>query len=246
MPLPPPGGQARRGARLGNATSRHDPGPLSTIPKKAPVGAASSRDRRAPSPDVGTACSRDHSPASRLQAAPTTGRRRLPEEKVRRFRNRLRGLRARWRAGTVTWPQVQQRVQAWIAHAAFAHTWRLRQSIFRGGAFDPARGPDRSPAPSGWCAGVPGTTTRGPSAPPIATGTTPGTATTTSVSACPARFQAGAGGSMDPPGAGKRPGPVMMRRGGGEAAVPTPPSVLAPRGAPGGGSYRRWPGDRGG
>ena len=29
------------------------------------------------------------------------GRRRLPEANVRRFRNRLRGLRDRWRAGTV-------------------------------------------------------------------------------------------------------------------------------------------------
>ena len=30
------------------------------------------------------------------------GRRRLPEENVRRFRNRLRGLRDRWRGGRVT------------------------------------------------------------------------------------------------------------------------------------------------
>jgi hypothetical protein len=30
----------------------------------------------------------------------TGGRRRLPEDSVRRFRNRLRGLRDQWRAGT--------------------------------------------------------------------------------------------------------------------------------------------------
>jgi retron-type reverse transcriptase len=66
------------------------------------------------------------------------GRRRLPEDNVRRFRNRLRGLRDRWRAGSVTKEQVQQRVGAWIAHAAHADTWQLRRAIFRGGWFDPS------------------------------------------------------------------------------------------------------------
>lgn len=64
-------------------------------------------------------------------------RRRLPEENVRRFRNRLRGLRDRWRAGTVTQDEVEQRVGSWVAHAAHADTWRLRRAIFRGGWFDP-------------------------------------------------------------------------------------------------------------
>ena len=63
------------------------------------------------------------------------GRRRLPEANVRRFRNRLRGLRDRWRAGTVTRGEVEQRVRAWVAHAAHASTWRLRRAIFRGGWF---------------------------------------------------------------------------------------------------------------
>ena len=65
------------------------------------------------------------------------GRRRLPEANVRRFRNRLRGLRDRWRAGTVTRGEVEQRVGAWVAHAAHADTWRLRRAIFRGGWFAP-------------------------------------------------------------------------------------------------------------
>jgi hypothetical protein len=65
------------------------------------------------------------------------GRRRLPEEAVTRFRNRLRGLRERWRTGTVEGEEVRARVNAWIAHAEFADTWRLRQAIFRGGWFDP-------------------------------------------------------------------------------------------------------------
>ena len=45
------------------------------------------------------------------------GRRRLPEGNVRRFRNRLRGLRDRWRRGTVIREEVERRVGAWVAHA---------------------------------------------------------------------------------------------------------------------------------
>ena len=67
------------------------------------------------------------------------GYRRLPEDNVRRFRNRLRGLRARWRHGRVSSHDVDQRVRAWIAHAEHADSWRLRQAIFRGGWYDPAR-----------------------------------------------------------------------------------------------------------
>ena len=69
------------------------------------------------------------------------GRRRLPETNVRRFRNRLRGLRDRWRAGSVLRAEVEQRVGAWIAHAAHADTWRLRRSIFRDGWFAPCGRP---------------------------------------------------------------------------------------------------------
>ena len=69
------------------------------------------------------------------------GRRRLPETNVRRFRNRLRGLRDRWRAGRVLRAEVEQRVGAWLAHAAHADTWRLRRSIFRDGWFAPCGRP---------------------------------------------------------------------------------------------------------
>ena len=127
------------------------------------------------------------------------GRRRLPEENVRRFRNRLRGLRDRWRHGTVTGDDVERRVQSWIAHAEHADTWRLRQSIFRGGWFDPSREPD--PPPGACCAAVPGTTTPGTCAPRTATGTPPGTGTTTTGSVWPARSRAGTGGVKAPPGA---------------------------------------------
>lgn len=73
------------------------------------------------------------------------GLRRLPPESVRRFRNRLRGLRDQWRAGTVERVVVLRRVFAWCAHAEHAHTWRLRHALFRGGWFDPLWEPDGPP-----------------------------------------------------------------------------------------------------
>ncbi|HMF06039.1 MAG TPA: reverse transcriptase/maturase family protein, partial [Methylocella sp.] len=66
------------------------------------------------------------------------GRRSLPDDNVRRFRNRLRGLRDQWRAGSVERAAVEARIGAWIAHAEHANTWRLRHAIFGGGWFDPA------------------------------------------------------------------------------------------------------------
>ena len=127
------------------------------------------------------------------------GGRRLPEENVVRFRNRLRGLRDRWRHAAVTQDEVCRQVNAWVAHAMHANTWRLRHSIFRAGWFDPAWEPGL-PA-SALCAAVPGTTTRGICAPRTATGTPPATGTTTSVSAWPARSTAGAGAATAVPGA---------------------------------------------
>jgi RNA-directed DNA polymerase len=64
--------------------------------------------------------------------------RALPEDGVRRFRNRPRGLRDRWCAGSVKQKQIEHHVRAWVAHAEHAMTWRLRRAIFRGGWFEPA------------------------------------------------------------------------------------------------------------
>jgi len=75
------------------------------------------------------------------------GYRRLPEDNLRRFRNRLRALRDRWRAGTVETNEVDARIGAWVAHAQHADTWRLRHAIFRGGWYDPAHTPDAWTAP---------------------------------------------------------------------------------------------------
>jgi RNA-directed DNA polymerase len=75
------------------------------------------------------------------------GRRRLPEDNVRRFRNRLRGLRDQRRTATIGFDDLKTRVRAWIAHAEHADTWRLRHSIFWGGRFDPANDPEAWTAP---------------------------------------------------------------------------------------------------
>ena len=127
------------------------------------------------------------------------GRRRLPQENVRRFRNRLRGLRDRWRQGTVTREEVQVRVRSWIAHSEHANTRRLRRAIFGAGWFRPAQGP--GPPASAFCAAAPGTTTQGTSVPRTATGTPPATGTTTTVSGWPARSTAGTWGATVPQGA---------------------------------------------
>jgi hypothetical protein len=67
------------------------------------------------------------------------GGRRLPEDNVARFRNRLRGLRDRWRAGTVTRAEVEARIGAWIAHASHADTFRLRRALFKGTRYSAVR-----------------------------------------------------------------------------------------------------------
>jgi retron-type reverse transcriptase len=137
--------------------------------------------------------------------------RRLPEDTVRRFRNRLRGLRDRWKAGSIAAAEVHARAAAWIAHAAHADTWRLRRAIFRDGWFDPAiRKPGRPPVCVS-CAAGPGTTIQGTSARGTATGTTPETATRTTASAWPARLHAGAGRTRVRPGVPRvRSGAAMM------------------------------------
>lgn len=131
----------------------------------------------------------------------TGGYRRLPEDNLRRFRNRLRGLRDRRQNGSVTMEDIRRRVGAWIAHAEQANTWRLRHAIFRGGVFDPARKPDRPPVASVFCAAAPGTTNRGTSARRTATGTPQTTGTTTTGSGSPARPVARTAGLTGPAGA---------------------------------------------
>jgi len=127
------------------------------------------------------------------------GWRRLPEENVRRFRNRLRALRDRYHAGTVDLDEAMRHIRAWIAHADHADTRRLREAIFRDAVFDPSRRPDRSPA--ALSAAVPGTTIHGTRARRTATTTRRTTETTISAFGWPRHPDAGAGVSTERPGA---------------------------------------------
>jgi RNA-directed DNA polymerase len=65
------------------------------------------------------------------------GQRRLADENVRRFKNRLRVARKSFQNGTLTKMEVQQQLGAWIAHAKHANTVQLRHTLFKGGWFDP-------------------------------------------------------------------------------------------------------------
>ena len=80
------------------------------------------------------------------------GRRRLPEDNVRRFRNRLRSMRDRLRAGSMTPEEAHGRIASWVAHARHANTRRLRNALLRGGPFDSAvhRLSVHPAAPPGW------------------------------------------------------------------------------------------------
>jgi RNA-directed DNA polymerase len=126
------------------------------------------------------------------------GRRRLPEENVRRFRNRLRSLRDGYHAGSVDLDQAMRHIRSWVAHACHADTWRLREAVFRDAVFDPPRRPDGSPAASS--AAVPGTTIHETCARRTATTTRRTTETTISASGLPRHPAAGAGVFTETPG----------------------------------------------
>jgi len=59
-------------------------------------------------------------------------RTRLVRENVVRFRRRLETIRESYNEGRIGLAEVRQRIRAWIAHAAFGNTWKLRQQIFDG------------------------------------------------------------------------------------------------------------------
>ena len=61
--------------------------------------------------------------------------RRLLRRNVKAFARRLRAQRDAYQAGEMALDEIQQSVQAWIAHASHGNTYRLRQSLFRQVAF---------------------------------------------------------------------------------------------------------------
>ena len=68
-------------------------------------------------------------PATFLGYELHAGRRRVPEEGVRRFRNRLRGIVDQVRAGTMTDAEADAKITAWQAHADFANAARVQRAI---------------------------------------------------------------------------------------------------------------------
>jgi hypothetical protein len=57
--------------------------------------------------------------------------RRLRRRNVKAFMRRFRAQREAYRAGQITAAEIQQTLQAWIAHASHGDTYRLRQSILK-------------------------------------------------------------------------------------------------------------------
>jgi hypothetical protein len=57
--------------------------------------------------------------------------RRLKRENVKAFSRRLRAQRDAYRAGQIKLDEVQQSLQAWIAHASHGDTYRLRCALFK-------------------------------------------------------------------------------------------------------------------
>lgn len=58
------------------------------------------------------------------------GQTRLARANVIRMRRRLRRMAALYHAGQLRLADIHCRVQAWLGHAAFGDTWRLRQNLF--------------------------------------------------------------------------------------------------------------------
>lgn len=58
------------------------------------------------------------------------GQARLARANVIRMRRRLKKMAAWYHSGRLRFEEMQCRVQAWLGHAAFGDTWRLRQNLF--------------------------------------------------------------------------------------------------------------------
>ena len=56
--------------------------------------------------------------------------RRLNRANVKAFMRRFRAQRDAYRRGELSAEKVQESLQAWIAHAAHADTYRLRRALF--------------------------------------------------------------------------------------------------------------------
>jgi retron-type reverse transcriptase len=71
------------------------------------------------------------------------GQRRLPEDGLTRARNRLRGVKDRLKAGTISDAEARAKVQAWRAHADFAHAEHLQRAMLKGVPLEVRKRPRR-------------------------------------------------------------------------------------------------------
>jgi RNA-directed DNA polymerase len=108
--------------------------------------------------------------------------RRLRNDNGHRFNRRMRGFARAYAAGLIDLDDIKPSLQSWIGHAMHADTWGLRARILSRIVFRRGTGHEAAGA---CCAAAPGTTNRGTSARPTATGTTPTTGTTTSAFVSP-------------------------------------------------------------
>ncbi len=97
---------------------------------------------------------------------------RLPRRNVVAARRRLRDVSEKFHRAELDFAGVQRRVSAWLGHAAFGDTWKLRRKLFEGLILV---GAERSRK----CAGVRGTTMPGTPGPRTVTGTSRRIGTTT-------------------------------------------------------------------
>ncbi len=72
------------------------------------------------------------------------GRARLVRGNVVRFGKRMKRLQRDFAAGVIEWERVDQSVRAWIAHASFGSTLRLRERILERFAFGRGARPPRA------------------------------------------------------------------------------------------------------
>jgi hypothetical protein len=55
---------------------------------------------------------------------------RLARSNVIRMRRRLKKMASLYHSGRLPFAEMERRVQAWLGHAAFGDTWRLRRNLF--------------------------------------------------------------------------------------------------------------------
>jgi hypothetical protein len=62
---------------------------------------------------------------------------RVVRPNVVRFRRAMRGMQRDYATGTISWDDVNRRVQAWLGHVAHGNTWVLRERLFSEFGFRP-------------------------------------------------------------------------------------------------------------